>query len=117
MLSPKQTLFVENYLVSSNATDAAKKAGYSEKTAYSQGQRLLKKVEVQERIGKRLEQAIITADEILQDVKSIAKSAEKDSDRLKGYELLGKHLKLWIDKTEHSGPDNGPIQTVVVLPK
>lgn len=31
---------------------------------------------------------------------------------LKGYELLGKHLKLFTDKHEHGGPGGGPIETV-----
>ena len=38
-LTEKQELFCREYIISLNATDAALKAGYSEKTAYSQGQR------------------------------------------------------------------------------
>ena len=49
-LNAQQLRFVQEYLVDLNATKAAVRAGYSEKTAYSQGQRLLKKVEVQEAI-------------------------------------------------------------------
>ena len=49
-LTDKQKRFVEEYLVDLNATQAAIRAGYSEQTAYSIGQRLLKKVEVQEAI-------------------------------------------------------------------
>lgn len=45
-LSTQQQLFVAEYLKDLNATQAAIRAGYSEKTAYSQGQRLLKHVEV-----------------------------------------------------------------------
>lgn len=45
-LNEKQALFVQEYLIDRNATRAAKAAGYSEKTAYSQGQRLLKHDEV-----------------------------------------------------------------------
>ena len=37
MLSLKQKKFCEEYVISGNATDAAKRAGYSEKTAYSIG--------------------------------------------------------------------------------
>lgn len=29
---------------------------------------------------------------------------------LRGAELLGKHLKMFTDKHEHSGPDGGPIE-------
>jgi phage terminase small subunit len=45
-LTPKQQRFVQEYLVDGNATRAATAAGYSAKTAYSQGQRLLKNVEI-----------------------------------------------------------------------
>lgn len=49
-LTPKEEKFCQEYIVSLNATQAAIKAGYSEKTAYSQGHRLLKNVEIQKRI-------------------------------------------------------------------
>jgi len=45
-LTAKQSRFVEEYLVDLNATQAAIRAGYSEKTAKSQGQRLLTNVDV-----------------------------------------------------------------------
>ena len=40
-ITPKQQRFVDEYLKSRNATQAAKDAGYSVRTAYSQGQRLV----------------------------------------------------------------------------
>lgn len=49
-LTDKQERFVQEYLIDLNATQAAIRAGYSEKTAYSQGQRLLKNVEVKKLI-------------------------------------------------------------------
>ncbi len=52
-LTAKQAAFVREYLVDNNATQAAIRAGYSRKTAYSQGQRLLKHVEVAAGIAKR----------------------------------------------------------------
>lgn len=68
-LTDKQKRFVEEYLVDLNATQAAIRAGYSERTAYSIGQRLLKKVEVQEAIqqaqNKRSERTQITQDEVI----------------------------------------------------
>ncbi|WP_138752772.1 terminase small subunit [Paenibacillus sinopodophylli] len=51
-LSPKQMIFVTEYLKSSNMTQAAIAAGYSEKTAYSQGSRLLKNVGIQQYLNK-----------------------------------------------------------------
>lgn len=52
-LTDKRARFVEEYLVDLNATQAAVRAGYSANTAYSQGERLLKNVEVQAAISER----------------------------------------------------------------
>jgi len=49
-LNAQQLRFVQEYLIDLNATKAAERAGYSPKTAYSQGQRLLKHVEVSQAI-------------------------------------------------------------------
>jgi phage terminase small subunit len=51
-LSPRMMIFATEYLKSNNATQAAITAGYSEKTAYSQGSRLLKSVEIQRYLNK-----------------------------------------------------------------
>lgn len=75
-LTAKQQRFVEEYLIDLNATQAAIRAGYSERTAYSQGQRLLKHVEVAALLqAKREEQSKrteITADRVLQELARIA---------------------------------------------
>lgn len=42
--------FCKEYLIDLNATQAAIRTGYSKRTAYSQGQRLLKNVEIKGRI-------------------------------------------------------------------
>lgn len=51
-LRPQIMIFVTEFIKSGNATQAAIAAGYSEKTAYSQGSRLLKNVEVQQYLNK-----------------------------------------------------------------
>lgn len=59
-LNIRRNIFVSEYVKNGNVTEAAIKAGYSKKTAYSQGSRLLKKVEIQEQIKEqqeRIEQA------------------------------------------------------------
>lgn len=75
-LNDKQKRFVDEYLVDLNATAAAKRAGYSEKTAYSMGQRLLKKVEIQAAIQKRQEtlrgKLEITQERVLEELAAIA---------------------------------------------
>ena len=75
-LTEKQKLFCKYYLISLNATEAATKAGYSKKTAYSQGQRLLKKVEIanylEDKAKKRSEKLEITADKVVKEIAKIA---------------------------------------------
>lgn len=75
-LNEKQKRFVQEYMVDLNATQAAKRAGYSEKTAYSMGQRLLKKVEIQAALQKakidRQKRVEITADRVLEELAAIA---------------------------------------------
>ncbi|ELI8281142.1 terminase small subunit [Yersinia enterocolitica] len=51
-LTPKQELFCREYLKDLNATQAAIRAGYSEKTAQVQSSRLLSNVMVQQRVSE-----------------------------------------------------------------
>lgn len=53
-LTPKQSRFVDEYLVDLNATQAAVRAGYSAKTANEQGARLLAKVSIQAAVQSRM---------------------------------------------------------------
>ncbi|MFZ7141577.1 terminase small subunit [Avibacterium avium] len=68
-LTDKQKRFVEEYLIDLNATQAAIRAGYSEKTAYSIGQENLTKPEIQAAIqtaqNKRAERVQITQDDVI----------------------------------------------------
>jgi phage terminase small subunit len=68
-LSAKQLRFVEEYLLDLNATQAAIRAGYSERTAHSQGPRLLENVgivsAIEEAKAKRSERTKIDADWLL----------------------------------------------------
>lgn len=70
-LTAKQELFAKEYIVDLNATQAAIRAGYSERTAYSIGQENLKKPEIQECIQKlmdeRSKRTEITADMVLKE--------------------------------------------------
>lgn len=54
-LNAKQKRFVDEYLLDLNAKQAAIRAGYSEKTAKSQGQRLLTHVDVAAAIAEKQE--------------------------------------------------------------
>lgn len=85
-LNDKQKMFCDEYIIDLNATQAAIRAGYSEKTAYSQGQRLLKDVEIQryiqERKADRMERTEITQDFVLKELLAIASVNATDYARI-----------------------------------
>ena len=55
-LTARQTRFAEEYLIDLNATQAALRAGYSPKTAYAQGARLLKHPDVAKAIDAAIQE-------------------------------------------------------------
>ena len=184
-LTAKQKMFVFEYLIDLNATQAAIRAGYSSKTAKQIGEQNLSKLYMQQAIqaerSAREKRTLITADKVLTELANIAfcngtefaKIVEKKGmrpkingngevvgqeeytyqevqlistdqidknkkaaiscikdtkfgiavescDKVKALELLGRHLKLFTDKTELTGKDGGPIQqeaVVVYLPE
>jgi hypothetical protein len=99
-LNEKQQRFVEAYLIDPNATKAAERAGYSGKTAYSQGQRLLKHAEVQKALQEARqgasERTKVTTDDLITWLAEIARSkGSADRDRIAAMKLLGEHLGSW----------------------
>lgn len=64
-LNVKQQAFIEHYLICWSATEAAKRAGYSVKTAHSQGPRLLANAGVKAAIAGRIAELKASADEVL----------------------------------------------------
>lgn len=125
-LTEKQKIFCDEYIISLNATQAAIKAGYAEKTAYAIGAENLKKPKIQSYISERMEQKesslIATQDEVLQYLTSVLRGESQttdtvlvgmgngyqevqevekkpsEKDRLKAAELLGKRYGLYTDK-------------------
>jgi len=126
-LTVKQQRFVSEYLKDCNATQAALRAGYSEKSAYSIGQRLLKNVEVKLAVEEEMERLRTenTADsqEVVEYLTSVMRGREKETvpifvgegvqeltekpvgakDRIKAAELLAKRYGLLTERTELSG--------------
>ena len=100
-LTPKQKAFADYYIECGNATKAAKRAGYSAKTAARIGSENLQKLDISEYIARRTqaqnEARVASADEVLQFFSSVMRGEVKDqfgldaalSDRLSaGKELM-----------------------------
>jgi phage terminase small subunit len=113
-LNEKQKRFVKEYLVDLNATQAAIRAGYSKKTAGSQGQRLLKNVEIQTAIQasatRRAQRTEITADRVVEELATVAFSRASDStgaelrygNKIKALELLCRHLGIFDERNKQT---------------
>ena len=125
-MTARQQLFCDEYLIDLNATQAAIRAGYSPKTAYSIGDENLKKPEIAKYIADRMaekeSQLIVSQDEVLKYLTSVLrgetksevvvvegcgegvskaramKKAPDEKERLKAAELLGKRYGLYTDK-------------------
>jgi len=123
-LTAKQAKFVAEYLIDLNATQAAIRAGYSVLTAGAIGHENLKKPEIQAAVNaaakERSKRTEITQDYVLNGIREVIERCLQkvpvlDDDgnetgewrfepnpSLKGYELLGKHLKLFTEVHEHN---------------
>lgn len=140
-LTPKRKRFIEEYLIDRNGTQAAIRAGFSEKTAKVMAFRLLKikaiAKAVKEKEEKLQEKTGITQEYVLNNLREIAdfnkqktvkSSAKKQTGSddyeiehreemidataaIRANELLGKHLGLFVDKVKHLGDPENPIET------
>ena len=103
-LTPKQKAFADYYIECGNSTEAARKAGYSEKTSRSIGAENLTKPDISAYIAERMqaknEARVASADEVLQFFSSVMRGEVKDqfgldaslSDRLNaGKELMKRY--------------------------
>ena len=97
-MNAKQERFVAEYLLSLNATQAAIKAGYSDKAAAQIGSRLLRKAEIRAVVAKckdvQLAKREINADWVLDKLVAVEENTELDFARLKALEMIGKHVKV-----------------------
>lgn len=120
-LTARQRAFVLEYLKDNNLTQAAIRAGYSEKSASHQGSVLYANPKVAKAIRKleekHAENCGITREFVLNGlVKNyeMATNPETLNGAVanKALELMGKHLGLWVERTEVSGPAGGPQKVV-----
>lgn len=135
----KERLFAHEYLIDQNKMQAAIRAGYSAKTANRTGFEVYNKPHVkawiEAELAKRCEKLGITADRVLNELAEIGflkrdevlaagRSPDDDmpppvtlsstmrmTDKIRALELIGKNLKMWIDRVE---TDDAPRNTVVI---
>lgn len=116
-LSKKMELFVSEYLIDLNATDAVRRAGYKSKNPNRLGSELLRHPLVKEAIdaalAKRIETNEVKADYLINKLINIIENTETSNPQacLRAIELAGKSIALWKERQEISGPDGGAIQT------
>lgn len=130
-MTNKQKRFCEEYLVDCNATQAAIRAGYSEKTARQTAAEILSKPDIRGYIDELLanmqDKTIASAEEVMQYLTSVLRGqseaeivvvegtgdgcsdarkimkAPDEKERLKAAELLGKRYSLFSDKVNLEG--------------
>ena len=92
MLNDKQELFVQHYILTRNASEAAKAAGYSERSAYNQGYRLLQDEAIQQRIYDAEQEMTTDVDVIseLENQYSYAKGHGHTNSAIKALEILSR---------------------------
>lgn len=115
-LTPRQRAFAVEYVVDFNATAAAVRAGYSSSYADRQGHQLTRHAGVAGYIAhlmasKEAKITSISPDYVIAQVTEIVtRAGAKDGDKLRGLELLARHLGMFIDRTELTGRDGGAIE-------
>ena len=131
-ITPKQEKFVDYYIQTANATEAAKLAGYSAKTAYSIGNENLKKPDIKQAIDERLNnlknERTAETKEVLENLTAVMRSNAKEEvliavkgkvqrlsktpsvrDRLRAIELLCKINGWFQDKATLEIKDLKPV--------
>lgn len=119
-MTEKQSRFVDHYLQSGNASEAARQAGYSERTAYSIGSENLRKPEVSAAIEERLKsmasERIAETQEVLEHLTSVLRGEVTETvvtnsgksfvvpvsekDRIKAGEMILKVAGAFKDKVD-----------------
>lgn len=118
-LSPRERKFVEEYMICMDATEAARRAGYSVRSANTLGPRNLQKPQVKAALerayaARRVEKAI-TAEKVIEELGEIgfakvdASKSGVLSAKVAALNTLAKHFGLLLDRQEITGANGGPI--------
>lgn len=107
-LTPKQTLFIQEYLKDLNASAAARRSGYSLKTADAMGRENLQKPAIKSAIDKAMAErearVKIDADWVLRELGRMYKKteeAEENNHALRALDQIAKHVSVQAyDKPE-----------------
>ena len=129
-LTPKQKLFVQEYLIDLNVTQAAIRAGYSSKTAKGLGARFFQtgiKSAIEAALAERIKRTEVTQDYVIEGLKEVVErclqriAADEEgvwtfnaTGANKALELLGKHLGMFKDRIEHTGINGAPLAPPVI---
>ena len=108
-LNARQQYFVEQYVLTGNATKSAIAAGYSQRSASSIGERLLRKDELAAAVAASqsdlLERVMVDQDMV---IAGLLKEATREGDgashsaRVNAWMQLGKHLQMFTDKHDRA---------------
>lgn len=134
-LTIKQLKFIESYIVSGNATQAAIEAGYSKKTAAQTGNENLRKPDIMKALEKRTEalqsEKVDSQQDIVEFLSSVRRGEVKEqivtssgyvvevpakiTDRVKAAELMGKRYAMWTEN-RNVNANVGPVQIIDDVP-
>ena len=109
-MNRRQEMFVREYLVDLCGAKAARRAGYSERSAKERAYRLLRDPEIKRAVDAAMEERLkrieIKQDEVIRELKAVAMAQASDENgaavklgsKLRALELLGKHLGIFEGK-------------------
>lgn len=117
-LTPKMLRFIEEYMADPkmNGSQAVLRAGYKTRNANRIATDLMRhplvKKEIENRLAERRERMSLTSDYVLAKLQEIVDKTEESNPAVavRSLELLGKHLGLYRDRQEISGPDGKAIE-------
>lgn len=115
-LTVRQRRFVEEYLVDFNGAAAVSRAGYDSKHPNRMAYQLLKnpaiRIAIDQLTLERASDFVIKPDYVIQKITKTIEKAENDNNHnavLRGCELLARHLGMFIERQEISGPNGDAI--------